>query len=218
MKAVLAGLILNAAAGFQAAAHPHVFVDAELEVVFDAAGLAEAVRISWTYDDLFSLVIIMDREMDPDFDGVLTAAELETLRGFDMNWQAGYPGDTYALMGTTPLGLSAPSDWSVSYADAKITSVHYRRFAEPIELEATPLVVKVYDPTLYTGYTIIKDPALTGRSDCVAEVVKPDRAAADLILQAALDAMVNNIDVEAEFPAVGEAYSEEARITCAARS
>lgn len=218
MRAGLAGLILGAGVAFQAAAHPHVFVDTRLDVVFDTAGRAEGVRISWTYDDLFSLVIIMDHEMDADFDGVLTAQELETLRGFDMNWIAGYPGDTYALLGTAPLALSGPSEWSVSYADARITSVHYRRFGAPTDLDETPLVVKVYDPTLYNGYTIIGEPTVTGRTDCTAEVVKPDRTAADLVLQTALDAMVNNIDVEAEFPAVGEAYSEEARITCAARS
>ena len=88
MRAGLAGLILGAGVAFQAAAHPHVFVDTRLDVVFDTAGRAEGVRISWTYDDLFSLVIIMDHEMDADFDGVLTAQELETLRGFDMNWIA----------------------------------------------------------------------------------------------------------------------------------
>ena len=34
-----------------ALAHPHVFVDTGLEVIFDEQGRATGIRISWTYDE-----------------------------------------------------------------------------------------------------------------------------------------------------------------------
>ena len=92
------------AAGFWAglatggAAHPHIFIDAGMEVIFDDQARATGLRITWSYDDLFSLMLVEDRGLDPDFDGVLTPEEATAISGFDMEWQPGYAGDTYALM------------------------------------------------------------------------------------------------------------------------
>jgi ABC-type uncharacterized transport system substrate-binding protein len=200
-----------------AQAHPHIFVDTAIEVIFDAQGRAEALRISWTYDDLISLAMLSDRGMDEDFDGVLTPAELAALNGFDMGWDAGFAGDTYALLAGASLGLSGPSDWTVAYADAKITSTHLRRFEVPVVVAATPLVVQVYDPGFYTAYAILGEVALTGAAGCTAQAFEPDRAAADLILQDSI-AELSGSDTEGAFPAVGAAYAEEVQVTCSAPS
>lgn len=213
---ILAGLV--AATAGPAVAHPHVFIDATVEVIFDAEGRASALRIGWTYDDLFSLVMVEERGLDPDYDGTLTAEETARLSGFDMNWDPGFPGDTYALLGEAPLDLSRPKDWTAVYADGRITSTHLRSFDQPVDLGAGPLVVQVYDPGFYTAYGIVGTPVLTGREGCVAEVFEPDRAAADAILTAAIEELAGSPDVEGDFPAVGAAYAEEVRVTCDAPS
>lgn len=196
-----------------ALAHPHIFVDAAIEVVFDTQGRAEALRIRWTYDDLISLTLLSERGMDEDFDGVLTPDELAALNGFDMNWQPGFAGDTYALAAGAPLALSGPSDWTVSYADARLTSTHLRRFDQPVDLSGGPLIVQSYDPGYYTAYTV-EDGQVTGRDDCTVELFEPDRAAADARLEAALAEFAGGDGAEADFPAVGDAYAEEVRVTC----
>lgn len=200
-----------------AAAHPHVFIDTGIEVIFDAQGRAEALRITWTYDDLISLALLSDRGMDEDFDGVLTPAELTALNGFDMQWQPGVTGDTYALLEAAPLALSGPSEWTVSYADAKITSTHLRHFEAPVVIAAAPLVVQVYDNSYYTAYTIVGDPVLTGAAACQALAFEPDIAAADAILQQSIAELAGG-DAEGDFPAIGAAYAEEVRVTCNAPS
>jgi ABC-type uncharacterized transport system substrate-binding protein len=199
-----------------AMAHPHVFVDASIEVIFDSENRATALRIGWTYDDLFSLMIVEDRGLDPDYDAVLTDEASAQLAGFDMQWDAGFPGDTYALLGDAPLPLSRPSDFSASFADGKITSTHLRTFAEPIAIGPDTLLVQVYDPSFYTSYAIVGQPVLTGTTACTAQVFEPDRAAADAIYLAAIAEMAGSADVEGDFPAIGAAYAEEARVTCAA--
>ena len=85
-------------------------------------------------------------------------------------------------------------------------------------LAETPLVVQVYDPSFYTAYRITNETRLTGRADCTALVFEPDRKAANAILQAAIDEQAGSSDIEGEFPAIGAAYAEEVRITCAGRS
>ncbi len=215
MKQVYLAVALGLCAA-PVAAHPHVFIDTGIEVIFDIEGRAEAVRITWTYDDLISLALLSERGMDEDFDGVLTPAELATLNGFDMQWEPGITGDTYALLGDKPLVLSRPSDWTVSYADARITTTHLRLLDAPVVL-SVPLVVQVYDSSYYTAYTITGDAVLTGATSCTAEAFEPDRAAADQILADSITEMAGG-DAEGDFPAVGAAYAEEVRVTCNAPS
>ena len=59
-----------------AEAHPHIFVSTGIEVLFDPEGRATALRISWTYDEMFSLMMVQENGLDPDGDNVLTKAEL----------------------------------------------------------------------------------------------------------------------------------------------
>ena len=210
----MAGPILVAG---PALAHPHVFIDTRVEVLVNASNQATGVRISWTYDDLYSLFIIGDMGLDPDWDGVLTPDEQARLAGFDMNWDPGFPGDTYAVVNDGELALSRPTEFGASYAKGRITSTHLRTFDAPVALGAVPLIVQVYDPGYYTAYTIAEDPVLTGGAGCLAETFIPDIDAADEALLAALQEFTPDVDLEMSFPAVGKNYAEEVRITCAAQ-
>ena len=212
-QALPLALGLGLLAASPALAHPHIFVDAGIEVIFNAAGQAEAVRLTWTYDDLISMTLVSERGMDSDFDGALTAEETAALNGFDMNWQPGFQGDSYALLSDTPLTLSGPSDWTVGYAGGKLTSTHLRRFETPVDLAGQALVIQSYDPGYYTAYAVAAA-KVTGREGCTAEIFEPDREAADQILQDALAEYSGTDGAEADFPAVGSAYAEEARIVC----
>ncbi len=198
------------------AAHPHVFIDTAIEVLIDDQNRATGVRISWTYDDYYSLVVVGDMGLDPDWDGKLTDAETARLSGFDMNWDLGFPGDTYALQGDADLALSRPQDWTAQYAGGKITSHHVRTFDTPIPLLGQPLIVQVYDPSYYVLYTIAHDPVLTGGTGCTATAYAPDITEADEALKAALSEYSASEDLEVDFPAIGKTYAEEIRVTCAA--
>ncbi|OYU38875.1 MAG: polyphosphate kinase [Pseudorhodobacter sp. PARRP1] len=194
-----------------AQAHPHVFIDTGLEVIFDDQQRATGLRITWSYDDLTSLQIITDKGLDPDFDGTLTPEETAQLNGFDMHWDAGYPGDTYASMAGQPLALSGPADWTVDYKEAKIQSTHLRSFAQPIAL-TQPLLVQVYDPTLYVGYYLKLGATVTNAPECSARIVLPDLDAARTKLDAAIAALPQ--DAEAAYPALGADFAEAMEVTC----
>lgn len=202
----MAGLV--ALAG-PAGAHPHVFMETGLEVIRDAAGRAVSLRVTWTYDPFFSLVLITERGLDPDGDGSLTEDETAALQGFDMNWDPGFPGDTYAFAGDRAVALSGPRDGVARYEGGQIVSSHIRDLAEPV---AGLLVVKNYDPTYYTEYTIREVVA----EGCETEIIAPDLTEAERELQAALAEIPADVDVEMGFPAVGAVFAQEVRVTCAA--
>ena len=79
-----------------------------------------------------------------------------------------------------------------------------------------PLIVQVYDPGYYVAYGIPFDPVVTGGTGCTAQVFLPDIDAAEEQLLAALSEYTPDVDLEAEFPAVGAQFAEEVRVTCAA--
>lgn len=209
------GWLLAMGAG-PALAHPHVWIDTKIEVILNDQNEATGVRVSWTYDDLYSLYVVGDMGLDPDWDGKLTPEEETRLSGFDMKWDPEFPGDTYTLLGDQPLALSRPKDWTASYAEGKITSTHLRSFDAPVPVGQTPLTVQVYDPGYYVAYSIPFDPVVTGGSGCSAKVFVPDVGAAEEELLAALSEFTPDVDLEAEFPAVGANFAEEVRVTCAA--
>lgn len=190
-----------------ARAHPHVFMETGLEVLRDAEGRAVSLRVTWTYDPFFSLVLITERGLDPDGDGSLTAEETAALQGFDMGWEPGFAGDTYAFAGARAVALSGPRDGVARYEGGQIVSSHIRDLAEPV---AGLLVVKNYDPTYYTEYTIREVVA----EGCATEIVAPDLTEAERELQAALAAIPADVDVEMGFPEVGAVFAQEVRVTC----
>lgn len=218
MRAAVLAAGLAAAAAGAAAAHPHVFVDAGVELQFDAAGLLQAVRIVWVYDDFTSLMILADRNLDPGPQDRLDAAALAALTGFDMNWVEGFEGDSRLLAGDAAVPLGPPERPTADYVQGRIVTSHIRRLAEPVDPAAAPVVLKLYDPTYYTAYTIAAAPVVAGRGDCTAEVWGPDLGAASAQLEAALAELAGaGGDAEADFPPLGAAFAEEVRLTCPAR-
>lgn len=211
---LVAGALTGAAAPLSA--HPHIFIDTGIEVLFNADGQAMAVRVSWHYDDFYSLMMIEDRQLDADHDGILTPEEQAKLTGFDMDWDADYEGDLFVLLGDQRLALGRPDAFTASYADGRIVSTHLRPLQTPVRPGADPLIVQVYDPGYYTAYTITGDARLTNAATCVAQVFEPDRDAADAKLQAMLDEYTGQDGVEMEFPAIGSAYADEVRVICPA--
>jgi len=214
----LLSLILICAVAGPAAAHPHIFVDAGLRLAVDGAGRATGVEVTWEYDELYSLFSFEDLGLDPDYDGKLTGAELAQLDGFDLHWVPGYEGDLYLETGTgagtgtgsRPVPLGKPEGRGVSVHQGRIRSVHFRPLPQPVP--AAGLVLRVYDPTYYTSYSVAL--GVTAGQGCRAEVIPPDLDAADERLKAIL-AEIPADQTETDFPAVGANFADTVVIRCA---
>ena len=198
-----------------ATAHPHIFVETQLGLVMDSEGRLTAVRVSWTYDELYSLLIFEDKGLDSDYDGQLTEAEMAVLDGFDMNWIPGYEGDIYLSQGNAlPLGPPQPAGTLVE--QGRIVTTHLRPLIDPVALEA-PIEVAAYDPTYYTAYEVTGNVAVEGREDCTAEIEKADLNAAYDMLEELLFGRPQ-AELEMNFPEVGEAFADKVLLKCPAGS
>lgn len=207
------GLVCGIGMAGPALAHPHVFIEAEIAAILNAEGLVEALRITWTYDEFYTLMIMEERGLDPDGDGVLTTAETASLQGFDMKWQAGYAGDTHALLGELPVAISGPSEWTAKIEAGFVTTTHLRHLTEPLRPGVDkPLILQSYDPEYYIAYTI-NSGSVDGEG-CQAVVHGFDPEMADAALTAASQEYAASTDPDLPFPMIGAAYADEVRVAC----
>ena len=82
------------------------------------------IDVTWAYDEMYSMLLLDELSLDPDFDGILTDAELEELDGYDLNWMEGFAGDLYV---TAPdgqdLALGPPEGWASPSTTASMPAV-----------------------------------------------------------------------------------------------
>jgi ABC-type uncharacterized transport system substrate-binding protein len=210
-------LILSTALALVAAplaAHPHIFITADVEVVLDDAGMVEGVRLTWTYDEFFSFLLTEDLGLDTDGDLEMTEAELATLAEQVLTWPADFGGDLYLTQRDQPIALGPRAEASVAYEGGKVIERHYRPLEAPADA-AWPVAVQVYDPFYYVAYEIAADVSLDGGAGCSAELRKADlNAAYSLVEELLYGRPASEVGPDEAFPEVGEAFSDTVYVTC----
>ncbi|MFC6588068.1 DUF1007 family protein [Sulfitobacter pacificus] len=193
------------------AAHPHIFVDTGLDLQFDETGRLREVRVTWAYDEFYSLLITEDRGLDPDFDGVLTEAEQADLQGFDMQWTEGFNGDLVITQDGRNLTLSAPMQATAVYENARITTTHVRQVIQD-QAAGAPIEIKPYDPTYYSAYDVTLPVRIEGNAACAKSFDVPDVQAQIQKLSDQLAAMDEMSDENT--PDIGILLATTVRVTC----
>lgn len=200
-------------------AHPHVFVSTGIEVVMDAQDRVTHLRITWEYDELYSLLVTEDLGVDEDYDEVLTPADLAKLQGFDMQWIDGFNGDLVVALGGEELALSGPTAPTATMANGKITTTHLRAVLPAPEMAAGDVLsIKPFDATYYTAYDVTLPVDVTGREGCTTTRNLPDIDAELRRKQEELAELPPEVEVaDAGFPEIGARFATEIVMTCAAR-
>lgn len=199
---------------FSAAAHPHVFIDTGLEFIVDDAGNLTHVKVTWAYDEFYSLLVLEDMKLDQDGDGVLTAAEEQVLSGFDAQWVEGYNGDLVIRAGDQPVALSGPLEPHATTEDGRIVTSHLRK-VEGSPVSAQNLSAKPFDETFYTAYEVTRPVTISGPDNCQTERFEPDVDKELAQMQAFLLTLDADYDLEEnDIPLVGERFATEIRVSC----
>jgi ABC-type uncharacterized transport system substrate-binding protein len=159
--------------GGRAWAHPHVFIDAALAFVFDDEGRIAALRVGWSYDDFYSLVMIEDNGLDADGDGTPEAQRLDAFAGHDVDWAAGFPGDLSLMQGDKLIALAPPVRHTAQFEGGRIITSHVRPLVQPLAI-TDALIARIYDPSFFAAYDVPALPVAQGRDGC-----RITRAAAD---------------------------------------
>jgi ABC-type uncharacterized transport system substrate-binding protein len=198
-----------------ATAHPHVFVTATLNITLDDDGQMQGLHVTWAYDDLFSLLVTEELQLDPDGDMVLTPDETAALTAYIIDWPADYVGDVYLWAGEVALPLAPVTDHAVSFQDGIVSETFYRALITPKDTITAPVDVQVYDPYYYVAYETLPEITLSGRQDCTATLTRADIASADAMVQTMLNGRpASDVGVDEQFPQVGRAFADTVRVAC----
>ncbi|WP_281973825.1 DUF1007 family protein [Ruegeria faecimaris] len=194
--------------------HPHVFIDTGLEFIVDDSGQLTHVRVTWAYDEFYSLLVLEDMKLDQDGDGLLSESEQDFLSGFDAQWDQGYNGDLVVWSEAEVLPLSGPLEPKALMEDGRIVTSHLRS-VEGGPVPATALSAKAFDETYYTAYDLTRPVTVSGSKTCQIDRVEPDVDGQLAQMQAFLLTLDTNYDLEEnDIPMVGENFATEIRISC----
>lgn len=157
-----------------AAAHPHIFAEARLEVVLSDEGTVKELRNVWRFDPYFSSTVLL--EFDGNGDGELDKQELEAVGTTVLESLADY---SYYTSITDNGADVPPGKPEAIYADMKYGQLLLFFAVEPskpVRLEGH-LAFGVYDPTMYTAMDFVNDSdlvVLNDKGQCEKAVVRPN--------------------------------------------
>jgi ABC-type uncharacterized transport system substrate-binding protein len=156
----LAALALLASGGAPqpANAHPHVFVTAKAEVVYEGGQIA-AIANHWTFDEFYTAMAIQG--LDTNNDGIYAREELAELAKVNMEGLKEFDFFTFAKLGKADAKFAAPLDPWLEHKDGVLT-LHFKLpLKEPVLVDATGFSFSVYDPSFFIAFELAKGDAIT---------------------------------------------------------
>jgi ABC-type uncharacterized transport system substrate-binding protein len=166
--------LLFLAVALPVTAHPHVFIDNRMTVVFDN-GVLKGISFRWTFDDVFSNMILAD--YDPRRTGKLTDAQSRALKQGAFDNLSNYHYFVAFWIGKKPLRQFTIEQFTPSVVDGR--SLIYSFFVPlsiPVTSTEQTILVTVYDDSYYVAFDILRAGDVTvaggGHVDCALSVQK----------------------------------------------
>jgi len=156
-----------------ALAHPHVFVDFQAQILFDAQGRITHVRNVWRFDRAFSA--FASQGLDKDGDGKLSEKELAPLAKTNVNSLKEYAFFTYLMIGKQRLKFEFPDQYFLRASDGRLTLFFQLPLAAPTAPGPTT-TLEIYDPEYFVAFSFAKNEPITlyqAPAGCVAQIHPP---------------------------------------------
>ncbi|ODT74155.1 MAG: hypothetical protein ABS76_37630 [Pelagibacterium sp. SCN 64-44] len=153
-----------------AQAHPHIFIDAQVDIGFDDAGNIASLHHSWTFDTAFSVWMVQG--LDINNNGVVEPEEMQELADENMLGLADFGFYTIAGDG---MDFTAAGDQRMRYEDNRVTLDFTIDAVEP-QPPGTRFELGVYDAEYYVAITFDDIADVTLRNapgSCAAHLEPP---------------------------------------------
>ena len=146
VRRLLASTGLLIAFTTSAAAHPHVWIDAQLAVQLDQ-GRVKALTITWIFDELYSELVLED--FDSIGDGTLNESELEGLVAASNENLPESSFFTHLRIGGVEETVTSVSDFTAFYDGGLIVYRFTVTLPQPTDGKETPLAIGLFDASYY---------------------------------------------------------------------
>jgi ABC-type uncharacterized transport system substrate-binding protein len=137
-----------------AAAHPHVWVTARTQVVFNFRGEIAALRHIWTFDEMYSAFVTEGQGKDGE---LMTKEELAPLAKSNVESLAEFDYFTFAKAAGKAVEFGEPEDYSLEQQQDKRVVL---RFTLPLKSPVSAskaFSFQVYDPTYFVAFEMEKE-------------------------------------------------------------
>lgn len=198
-----------------AEAHPHVFVEAKSELVFDGTGDLSAVRHAWRFDAPFSSFAVQG--LDADQNGILTQEELSELAQVNVESLKEYDNFTFLSHDGKDLSFADAEDYWLDYSGGRLTLYFVLPLAEPLALAGDSVTLEVYDPEYFVAFEMTKQQPFT-LIDAPAECVLNTQLAGELDPMTATQLAAipsSQREIPDQYRAMTDVLANEALVTCA---
>ncbi len=129
-------------------AHPHIFIEQRLNVVFDDKGLA-GIKVRWLFDDMFASMVAEDHDLNRN--GKFEANEIREVKEKAFSFISKDNYFTYIKIDNVPFQVKFIRDFNAILKNQKLVY----EFLIPCHVTATNQLKKVsvasYDPSYYTA-------------------------------------------------------------------
>lgn len=168
----LAGLF---AAG-PALAHPHVFVSARAEILYDPGGAVRALKHIWSFDEAYSAYITQG--LDKNGDGKLTPDELAELAKVNMESLPEVGFFTTAKANGRDQQFGTPHSAGLAFENKILTLTFTLPLAKPAAASRS-FGIEIGDPTYFVAFDIAEDKDAVSVKDapqgCIVRVQRPPK-------------------------------------------
>ena len=171
MRRIALGLTLLLASLSPAAAHPHIWIDHALAIVFHA-GEPAALRVRWTFDAMYSALLRAENVQSRG--DTLSRDDVERLRKEAFANLAGYEYFLVIKFGEERLKVPEATSFDARLSDGRLVY----DFVVPIDTagRSTPLEVAVVDPEWYVAFALSQDdPVRQEGGTAACEVTRAER-------------------------------------------
>ena len=130
-----------------AAAHPHVWIEAMSDVVFDSHGRIVAINHEWTMDEMYSETAIDG--LDTDGDGTYSPSELEPLTQENIKSLKEFSYFTSMKAGADKVAFRDAAEAGQSWKNKRLTLHFQLPLEKPIDPRNAKVFYRVYDPDFF---------------------------------------------------------------------
>ncbi len=127
-------------------AHPHVFVEPELTLVFDAQGLA-GIKHVWFFDEMFSAMILEDYDVDDSME--FNTSEIAAIQEGAFHNIAEWGYFTYFKKDNTNIPVQKIQDFTAKIQDGSVLYEFFIPYQIPC---GTHVSIAVFDPDYYVDF------------------------------------------------------------------
>jgi len=174
MKTLITAGCLALASATAAAAHPHVFAEARLEVIIDDKGGIDQLRHVWRFDELFSSTVMLDFDANADLE--LEDDELAEVGTVIKDSLADYNYFTFVTKDGREISVTPPDVIHADFQDGQLLLFFAVKPSEKMSLTGD-MSFGTYDPTMYTAIEFFNDEDMVVKGNagaCSRKVIRPD--------------------------------------------